>query len=373
MRRLAALGIVAVLAGPAAAQSDPVAAAGRAAERLQAAATALAEAERAQDRVAALTETVSAYEESLSALREGIRQAALRERAILIEFEAESDRLRRLLGVLQSIQSAPGPLLLLHPDGPLGTARAGMLVADVTPAIAREAQDLRARLDELADLRAVQDRAEVHLAAGLAEVRTARAALSEAIAERGELPAPFAMDPAAMRAVLQGAASMDDLARRLAAQPSAAPEAMPDFTGARGRLALPVLGTVLRRFGEADAAGVVRPGLVLASRPRALVSAPWPASVRYAGPLLDYGNVIIIEPDADYLVIMAGLGDLFVRAGELVTEGAALGLMPGREAMTDDLILPGGNPGSGALSETLYLELRSDGQTVDPAEWFALE
>jgi septal ring factor EnvC (AmiA/AmiB activator) len=47
------------------------------------------------------------------------------------------------------------------------------------------------------------------------------------------------------------------------------------------------------------------------------VTTPWPASVRYAGPLLDYGNVIILEPEADYLLIVAGLATLFVQAGEL--------------------------------------------------------
>jgi septal ring factor EnvC (AmiA/AmiB activator) len=41
--------------------------------------------------------------------------------------------------------------------------------------------------------------------------------------------------------------------------------------------------------------------LVLATRPNALVTTPWPSSVRYAGPLLDYGNVIILEPESDYL------------------------------------------------------------------------
>jgi septal ring factor EnvC (AmiA/AmiB activator) len=62
-------------------------------------------------------------------------------------------------------------------------------------------------------------------------------------------------------------------------------------------LPLPVLGTVLRRFDEADAAGVARPGPGAATRPNALATTPWPASVRYAGPLLDYGNVIILEPE----------------------------------------------------------------------------
>jgi hypothetical protein len=54
---------------------------------LQIEAASLAEAEGARDRVEALTETVRAYEQGLLALREGVRQAALRERAILTVFE----------------------------------------------------------------------------------------------------------------------------------------------------------------------------------------------------------------------------------------------------------------------------------------------
>ncbi|MDG4647053.1 peptidase M23 [Roseibacterium sp. SDUM158017] len=355
------------------ADTDAATAAGRAALMLQEAATALAEADGARDRVEALTETVRAYEEGLLALREGVRQAALRERAILLVFETERDRLARLLAVLQTIQSSPGPALLLHPEGPLGTARAGMIVSDVTPAVARQAQALRAQLEELALLRAVQDDSLTQLSDGLRGVQEARSALSQAIADRRELPAPFALDSAAMQSILRNATSLDSFAELLRELPSTAPDDIPDFREARGGLQAPVLGTVLRRYGESDAAGVARPGLVLASRPRALVTTPWPASVRYVGPLLDYGNVIIIEPEADYLIITAGLGEVFVEAGQLVPGDTPLGLMPGPEGAGEDLILPDGDGSGVTLSETLYLELRENGRPVDPEDWFALE
>jgi murein hydrolase activator len=374
MTGIARLALVLLLAAmPATAETDAANAAADAARMLQEAADALADAEGARDRVEALTGTVRAYEEGLLALREGVRQAALRERAILAVFEAERERLARLLGVLQSIESAPGPLLLLHPEGPAGTARAGMIVADVTPAVAREAQELRVQLEELALLRTLQEDALARLSAGLAGVQEARAALSQAIAERRDLPAPFARDADAMRALLESADSLDSFAELLMSQPSAAPDDIPDFAQARGSLRAPVLGTVLRRFGEADAAGVARPGLVLAARPSALVTTPWPASVRYAGPLLDYGNVIIIEPEADYLLVVAGLGDLFVEAGQLLPGDAPLGLMPGPEGAGDDLILPVAEAGGRFFPETLYVEIREGGRPVDPAAWFALD
>lgn len=106
---------VALLTGTALAETDAGASARAAIEALQAAGDALAQAEGARDRVAALTETVRAYEAGLAALREGLRHATIRERAIEGAFAAESDRLSRLLGVLQTIEAAPETNLLLHP------------------------------------------------------------------------------------------------------------------------------------------------------------------------------------------------------------------------------------------------------------------
>ncbi|GAB5447014.1 murein hydrolase activator EnvC family protein [Gymnodinialimonas sp.] len=363
---------------PVAAQGDPAITAREASRMLEDAATALREAEGARDQVEALTETVRAYEHGLDALRAGIRDAALRERTILLVFDAERERLARLMGVLQRIEEAPAPATLLHPEGPLGTARLGMIVADVTPAVAREARALRAQLEELAVLRALQDGAVGQLEAALGGVQEARTALSQAIADRVDLPERFAQDPAAMARILESVDSLGSFAAMLAETPAPAMDTIRDFASARGTLPPPALGTLVRGFNETDAAGITRPGALLAVPMNALLTAPWPASVRYAGPLLDYGNVIILEPQADYLLILAGAGDLFVTAGELVPSGAPLGLMPDAAGDTDgdteeELIVSDALGGGVEPTETLYIELRQGGSPVNPMQWFAAQ
>lgn len=360
-----------LLASPVRAEFDAGQTAAQAAEMLEQAGFALLEAQGARDRVEALTQTVRAYEEGLLALREGIRQAALRERTILMAFDAERDRLSRLLGVLQSIEAAPAPVVLMHPEGPLGTARAGMILSEVTPAVASQARALRAQLEELAALRAVQDMALRDLSDALERAQDARTQLSQAIAERRMLPENFLSDDVAMTQLVDSVDSLDTLSALLAQSPPAASPELLDFISARGALPLPVLGTQLRAFGEADAAGVARPGLVYATRAGALVTAPWPASVRYAGPLLDYGNVIILEPEAGYLLVLAGLDTVYVNTGVVIPAAGPLGLMPGgAESDTEELIVATLQGSGAALSETLYMELRENGVPVDPAEWF---
>lgn len=353
------------------AATDPSITARRAAQMLDRAATALAEAEGARDRVKALTGIVQAYEEGLLALREGLRQATIRERALLTRLQGKQDRVARLLGALQVIQRSPAPLLLLHPTGPVGTARSAMMLSDVTPALQAEAETLRAELEELRVLRLLQESAAGTLTHGLNGAQEARVALSQAIADRVSLPRRFDADPNQMRALIESSDTLDGFAEGLSQLDVGVPDQPVDFATAQGRLPLPAAGAVvLHGFNEADAAGVRRPGLVLAVPDRALVTAPWPATVRYAGPLLDYGNVIVFEPGSGYLLVVAGLADLFVSMGEVVPQGAAVGLVGG-EALAAQEFATRVKEGSGVTRrETLYIELRDEAAPVDPADWF---
>ncbi|WP_289040361.1 peptidase M23 [uncultured Aliiroseovarius sp.] len=357
------------------AQSDAPAEAARAAiAALDDATQALTEAQKSRDRIAALTQTVQAYEEGLAALRDSLRRASQREATIQGALDAESGRLSQLLGVLQSIERAPEPALLIHPAGPVGTARSGMILSDVAPALQAKATALRNGLAELQALRTVQEDAVQTLKAGLEGAQDARFELSLSIARRTELPRRFVADKARMQTLIDSADTLAGFADALMSEPvpSAGAAASQRFASVKGRLAMPVLGQIIRRFEEEDAAGVRRPGFVVATRPLAIVTTPWPATIRYLGPLLDYGNVAVIEPDDGYLMVLAGLGQLYGEVGEVLPQGAPLGLMGGVEISDDQAFLIAAEQGTGAeASETLYIELRKNGTPVDPSDWFA--
>lgn len=373
--RLALAAVLALaLAAPARAERTAAETALAASEDLRASITALNEAARARDRVAALTRTIRAYEAGLSALRDGLRRATLREREIAARFEEKRERVARILGAMASMGQAPGPLLLLHPAGPESTARAGMVLSDVTPALQAEAEVLRAELEEIALLRGLQDSAAETLQSGLSAVQEARTALSQAMQDRTGLPRRFLEDPEELRALVESADTLEGFATGLLGMETDIGPPMEDFAGARGTLPLPVLGRVLRGFGEADAAGIRRPGLVLATEPAAVVTTPWPATIRYRGPLLDYENVMILEPADGYLLVLAGLGTVYGETGDVLSADAPVGLMGGAEPGGPEFaagFLAAAQDGGGAgAAETLYMELRQGKEPVDPAAWF---
>ncbi len=358
------------LATPAAAQSDAAAQARAAVGMLEDAALQLDAADGARDRVRALTGTIQAFETGLAAMRTGLRQAAIREAQLSARLEARDGEVGQLLAVLQSIGQT-NPTVLLHPDGPTGTARAGLLLAELTPALNQRADQLRRDLEDVQTLRTLQTDAEERLRASLTAVQEARAALNQAIAERTNLPMRFTEDPVSTAILIASTETLDGFASGLSqivTNENINVEAPVNIEGQIGVLPLPVQSLVLRGMNEADAAGVKRPGLLLATRPRAIVTSPTAATIRYQGPLLNFGNVMILEPRAETLFVLAGLETVYGEIGQVIAAGAPIGLMGGAET-GGELSTDGDGTGT-ARSETLYIEVRQDNVPQDPASWF---
>lgn len=363
---------IALMAVPAWAEPDPSVAAREAVDQLEAASVALTKAKGGRDRVKSLTGVVQAYETGLTALRAGLRRAAIREAQLSKQLKAQEAEIARLLGVLQSMGKGPPEVIMVHPGGPMGTARSGMILADVTPALEKSASALRRDLEEVTILRDLQEGAAETLQTGLEGAQSARTELSKAIADRTDLPKRFIEDPVQTALMIASTETLEGFASALVElQVEGMAEIdLPDVMDRKGSLRLPVEANVLRRAGEADAAGIRRPGLVLATRPSALVVSPTAATIRYRGPLLDYGNVMILEPQPGVLFVLGGLAQVYGDAGEVIPEGAPIGLMGGNGLESGAILSQSGEGSGNARSETLYIEVREGKAPVDPDLWF---
>ncbi|MBE0412284.1 hypothetical protein [Yoonia sp.] len=352
--RLAALLIL--LALPLAAQVTEDAAQ-TPAEKLESAQARLTAAETTRDRVAALTATVQAYEAGLAALRDSLRQATAQEAVVADDLARNRAQTATLLGALQAISRTPLPVQMTHPNGPRDAVRAGMIVADLTPALQAQAAILAAQVAELNRLRGLQQDAIAMLTDGLRGAQTARADLGQAIAQRTDLPRRFEEDPVQTALLLASTDTLAAFADRLAA---VAPNVQAAMTPT-GDLPLPVAGAVTVLEDQ--------PGVMVRAAPRALVTAPVAATILFRGPLLDHGTVIILEPAADVLFVLSGLAEAFGEPGEIVDAGAPLGLLGGEQVGVDGIL---NQADTVDPSQPLYIEVRDGQSPIDPGVWFAI-
>lgn len=370
MRIVAALLGVVVATGVLA-QTDAVQQTERAARLIGNAAEGLASAPRGERRLSVLGQVVQGYETGLAAQRAASRDLALRADVLSARMAQDRDRLARLLGGLHRVSRAPAPLLLLHPSGPEGAARAAQMMAAIVPYLQAEADELRAMMIELDIVATEQDRAEDLMRDGLVGVQQARIALRDALDARTVPPEP---EPALVARLRADSQNLQAFARMLARESAAMTTGSPQrFEKARGTLPLPAPGHVLRAYGARDADGTVRPGIVLGVEGVRQVTAPWTASLRYTGPFLEYGQIAVLEPAEGWLMILAGLNDVQRQAGEVILAGEPVGtLTQSRGGVAGFGVEPATESGPNQR-QVLYVELRHEGVPVDPAPWFGFD
>jgi septal ring factor EnvC (AmiA/AmiB activator) len=325
----------------------------------------------ANDRIAALTGAILSFEESLSLARDSLRQISVLEARAQQKLTVEEESYSELIGILLSIDKSPIQAELLHPDGPMATARGGMLIADLLPALEEKVQSLRSDLEAARYLSELQNQLTLDLQAGLVALQETRAALGRAIADRDDLPKRFIEDTEQTAILVTAADTLDIFASGLSLiAVDEAAGTLPDITIRKGTLPMPVRGKVIRYFNEADAAGIKRPGIVVAASDNALVRTPTAATIRYRGPLLDYGLVSILEPQQDILYILAGLGTVYGDIGEVLPAGSPVGLMGTSELFDKKNLIETLNDSGGLRGETLYIELRVNKAPENPLMWF---
>lgn len=358
------LGLAWPLPSLAAADAASVAAA---TARVSVAGETLAAAEAAPGQLAPLARAVAAYGAALDGLRAEVQAAGADATAVAVALEARRLQTARLLAAMQTISATPGQVL--HPQGPAAAAQAAAMMRRLTPAMRAQATELSRQLAMMQAAREVQASGKEALSAGLVKLAAAQAALETAM----EASAPPAEPDPALAALARESLSLTQLSEALADQPvgAALPSVAASGEAAAEGMAWPAAGQVIRRYDEPDGAGVRRPGIVLGASPRALVTSPGDALVRYAGPFLEYGYVVMLEPAADTMVVLAGLARLQVASGAVVRRGDLLGLMGGRPPDVEEYVMqPDAADGSGAL-ETLYIEVRRGDGPVDPEPLFS--
>ncbi len=142
------------------------------------------------------------------------------------------------------------------------------------------------------------------------------------------------------------------------ARQEAAPALPAGFVGSmRGQaahFAVPVSGRVVRGWGDPTDAGPAG-GITFRAAPQARVVSPCTGRVAFAGPFRSFGLLLILDCGRSYNAVMAGFARLDAQVGRSVQVGEPVGVMPPWDPQA-----PGSRPG-------LYVELRKNGQRLDPS------
>ena len=381
----------------------------------QAAALA-AERARLQDASVSAAKSAQDYEGRLTELEGQLRtldvEAAAKLGALATDQKHEAD----LLSALEKLSQNPPEAMLFGPSSPVDQVRGAMLLGAAVPQLEAEAKELQATIADVKRLKAeisakrteatqkqaaldaertrigimmrqkaalegqtreAQGQTQKRLAAlgtEASDLKDLITRLDRERQERAEAERKRAED--ARQKAEQAAAAKAEAKRKQAeavprdtmsggaesAAIAVAPPERPKGTdplaprvGGRklepGTYAVPVAGEIVKRFGETDGFQDAK-GLTIRTRPGAQVVAPFDGQIMFAGPFKGYGQILIIDHGGGYHSLLAGIEQIEASVGQRVVAGEPVGVMK-----------------SGDANASLYLELRRQGQPINPLPW----
>jgi septal ring factor EnvC (AmiA/AmiB activator) len=343
-----------------------------------------------QRQLVELGQRVSASETAAQETQAELARLGGEEAAILARLNSDREALIALLAAIQRIETQAPPAILAAPDDAANAARAAALMADVAPALRERAGALAAQLEDLRALRAGIERERETLTLAEDMLASQRLELEVLIAERRALEARRRNEAVELLEASSSAGErarsirslIGELSRMAEVTPTLSPrrleldDAIPEprmrpprelvaarmptapletlrFADARGRLRTPATGHIVHRFGEVTEDGTRSDGIFIRTRQRAQVVSPFDARVEFAGPFNTYGGLLILNVGDGYYIVLAGMAVTYASVGQSVLAGEPVGAMPDRTQPAPDL----------------YLELRRNGDAVDPAPW----
>ncbi len=220
---------------------------------------------------------------------------------------------------------------------------------------AREAEIAARQAAREAEIAAQKAAREAELAAKRAEQENREREQAQARAAR---EAELAAAKAAREKEIEAEKASRDAEQATRAAAAAKPAALAPgtpFGTARGRMPPPARGRIVTAFGQEKEGGLIAKGMDIQTRKDAQVIAPADGQVAFAGSFRGYGLLLIIEHAEGYHTLLAGMTRIDVAVGQRLGSGEPVGVMG-----------PDDKP-------VLYVELRRNGQPIDPAPWFSAQ
>ncbi len=343
------------------------------------------------ERLAAIATSIQAQEALIARSEDELRKLGEERVLVLAELGEKQDTLSELLAALQRLEQNPPPALVVEPGDILSALRGAMLLGTIVPELKADAELLAQKLDQVRQIEAAIGTRKDEVADEITRLEAQRTELDRLVGQKKALVSKSSAELTAERqrtrklaarakSLKQLLASLAEERKRAEAEAVARQQAEAlerkrqeelqrapklSFAEARGKLAFPAQGQIVRRYGEPDGLGRETQGVMIATRAGAQVTTPADGKVEFAGPFRSYGEVVILNPGGGYRILLAGMDKVTADVGEFLRAGEPVGEMgsgPASVTLFGEVVQDG--------RPVLYIEFRNSTEAVDSGPWW---
>lgn len=334
------------------------------------------------------------FETDLTQVEETLATLKEEEAETLKKLNLNREQTVGVLGALERLARNPPQALIAQPLSTSDLVRSAILLRAAVPMIEKEANRLNADIQSLVETRTAVEVRRQELAALTDQLKTERKRLDHMLERKKALREKASEESkqasASLKKLTGKAKNLKDVFNKLEKKRLAdeakrreserqkreaeqkkqedqhktgsaeiaslpVPEGGAPITKAKGHLWMPAVGPVVKAYGIPTGTGLTTKGITISTRQNAQVVATYDGRVVYSGPFRGYGQLLIIDHGEGYHTLISGMTRIDSLVGQWLLAGEPVGVM--------------GAPQSGKPS--LYLEIRKQGQPINPRPWLA--
>ncbi|MGN7501522.1 MAG: murein hydrolase activator EnvC family protein [Alphaproteobacteria bacterium] len=338
------------------------------------------------DELRALSQKIQDAEQERSALTLRINELSQQEEHLNQDLLLRRKEVDKLIMALIRLKKVPPEIMVLQPNSMLSAAQGTMVLSGVLPDIEQKLQSLADDLTKLDKLREEIENKKSETQILLSALSRDQAKLEDLVDKKKtdlyNTNKDLQRRQVTLRKLSREAETVEELMQKITAlaaipKPVYAPRRgaeppkvtkapktekrskttkniMPAVANAAHPLppGMPVVGHVDVNYGEIDDLGAKSQGWTISTQKNAIVTSPFSGTVKYTGAFKRYGQILLIQHDADYFTLIGGVAEIYVLPETQITKGTPLARM--------------GQSGDAQGLTHLYYEVRYKGKPVDP-------
>ena len=322
------------------------------------------EVQSVQKEMVSLAKTVQKHENQLSLLEQKKKELEKQQKELEGRLSLSTNQLAKIMKGMQTLALRPSEILIVQSKTPVEFLRSKMLMQYSFPIVGGVQNQTREDLSKLSQVKQDLQNKIKAIKTTKAELADKNTKMEKLAKQKKVLQAHYAssyeQSKAKTEKLAKEAKDLKELLNNLEKERQKKKIAKSlekkigtgAFARARGALSLPAQGKVTQQFGDMTGASRSHAkGIIVSTRRGGQVVAPFDGTVLFAGPFQNYGQLVIIDHGDNYLTVLAGMNTLNTTEGSQLLTGEPIGYM------SDNYT-------------NLYIEIRQNGQAIDPRPWF---
>ncbi len=278
------------------------------------------------------------------------------------DLQSERQNIAYILSTLQNVKKNLPPALVIKPEDSLAGLRTMLILTTLIPHLQEKSNKLKQKIDQIDSINTkITQEQNIKNKLKLETLKNQK--LLATLADKKQTTEIATLktiqkEQTKIKIMQKQAKSLNELLETLKKIHIKSPS-NPSiyFSKAKGTLPLPIHGIFLpKKQTKQLNLKTGREGEYIQYTQDSIITAPYNATIIYAGEFHDYGNMIIMSTGQNYHLLLSGIHIMQVKTGQTVLAGEPIG--------QTHLHPFGGSP------QTLYVEMRHKGNFINTKTWF---